>query len=95
MPASDSTRFPHGAACPLQVNKVYNEYAMSVQQKLHAAGFHADVDLSQNTLPKMIRNAQQAQYNFILVVGEKERVQVSPRKLFCLVTRHKCCRPID
>lgn len=54
------------------VNKVYNEYAMSVQQKLHAAGFHADVDLSQNTLPKMIRNAQQAQYNFILVVGEKE-----------------------
>ena len=72
MPASDSTRSPHGAACPLQVNKVYNEYAMSVQQKLHAAGFHADVDLSQNTLPKMIRNAQQAQYNFILVVGEKE-----------------------
>ncbi|XP_063780500.1 threonine--tRNA ligase 1, cytoplasmic-like [Pseudophryne corroboree] len=34
----------------------------------------ADVDLDQgSTLNKKIRNAQLAQYNFILVIGEKEK----------------------
>lgn len=34
----------------------------------------SDVDLDQScTLNKKIRNAQLAQYNFILVVGEKEK----------------------
>uniref|UniRef100_A0A803VT14 threonine--tRNA ligase n=1 Tax=Ficedula albicollis TaxID=59894 RepID=A0A803VT14_FICAL len=38
------------------------------------AGFMSDVDLDQScTLNKKIRNAQLAQYNFILVVGEKEK----------------------
>uniref|UniRef100_A0A803U163 threonine--tRNA ligase n=1 Tax=Anolis carolinensis TaxID=28377 RepID=A0A803U163_ANOCA len=38
------------------------------------AGFMADVDLDQScTLNKKIRNAQLAQYNFIFVVGEKEK----------------------
>uniref|UniRef100_A0A452VJQ1 threonine--tRNA ligase n=1 Tax=Ursus maritimus TaxID=29073 RepID=A0A452VJQ1_URSMA len=37
-------------------------------------GFMADVDLDHScTLNKKIRNAQLAQYNFILVVGEKEK----------------------
>lgn len=35
----------------------------------------ADVDLDDScTLNKKIRNAQLAQYNFILVVGEKEKI---------------------
>uniref|UniRef100_A0A2K5C927 threonine--tRNA ligase n=1 Tax=Aotus nancymaae TaxID=37293 RepID=A0A2K5C927_AOTNA len=38
-------------------------------------GFMADVDLDHScTLNKKIRNAQLAQYNFILVVGEKEKI---------------------
>ncbi|QRW25813.1 glycyl-tRNA synthetase [Rhizoctonia solani] len=32
----------------------------------------ADIDLTGDTLPKKIRNAEIAQYNFIVVVGEAE-----------------------
>uniref|UniRef100_A0A452VJS3 threonine--tRNA ligase n=1 Tax=Ursus maritimus TaxID=29073 RepID=A0A452VJS3_URSMA len=48
-----------------------------IQVSKHAffeEGFMADVDLDHScTLNKKIRNAQLAQYNFILVVGEKEK----------------------
>lgn len=50
----------------------YNEYAHSVGAALHAAGYYVDVDASTSTMKKKIREAQLAQYNFILVVGEKE-----------------------
>ena len=35
-------------------------------------GFYCDADLSENKLDKKIRNAQQAYYNFIFVVGREE-----------------------
>jgi threonyl-tRNA synthetase len=54
------------------VDPKYFAYASSVGAAMHAAGFHADVDTSSNTLNKKVREAQVAQYNFILVVGEKE-----------------------
>ncbi|XP_053859066.1 threonine--tRNA ligase 1, cytoplasmic [Vidua macroura] len=57
---------PVGPAC--------DEYAQKVRQHFHDAGFMADVDVDPGcTLNKKIRNAQLAQYNFILVVGEKEK----------------------
>ena len=37
-----------------------------------AAGFFVDADLSHRTLNKMVREAQLAQYNYILVVGAAE-----------------------
>ncbi|KAM9311870.1 threonine--tRNA ligase 1, cytoplasmic-like [Gastrophryne carolinensis] len=50
------------------------DYAQEVCTKFYDAGFMADVDLDHScTLNKKIRNAQLAQYNFILVVGEKEK----------------------
>ncbi|XP_078252751.1 threonine--tRNA ligase 1, cytoplasmic-like isoform X1 [Rhinoraja longicauda] len=55
------------------VGPTYEEYAQKVQRQFHEAGLMSDVDLDQGcTLNKKIRNAQLAQYNFILVVGEKE-----------------------
>lgn len=55
------------------VGGAYEEYAQKVRQDFHESGFMADVDLDPGcTLNKKIRNAQLAQYNFILVVGEKE-----------------------
>mgnify|MGYP006078741067 CR=1 FL=1 len=54
------------------VSKAFSEYAELVQKKIVAAGFYVDVDLSARTLPKMVREAQLAQYNFILVVGAQE-----------------------
>lgn len=50
----------------------YQPYAQEVRDKLHAAGFYADVDLSGNTLQKKVRNGQMLKYNFIFIVGEQE-----------------------
>lgn len=56
------------------VGPQYDEYADKVRLRLHDAGFMAEADLDAgDTMNKKIRNAQLAQYNFILVVGEKER----------------------
>ncbi|XP_044135655.1 threonine--tRNA ligase 2, cytoplasmic-like isoform X1 [Bufo gargarizans] len=50
------------------------DYAQQVCKEFFVAGFMADVDLDHScTLNKKIRNAQLAQYNFIFVVGEKEK----------------------
>ncbi|KAL0278422.1 UNVERIFIED_CONTAM: hypothetical protein PYX00_000249 [Menopon gallinae] len=52
----------------------FDNYATKVKEKLTGAGFNCDMDLDPgDTLNKKIRNAQLAQYNFILVVGEKEQ----------------------
>ncbi|XP_034026873.1 threonine--tRNA ligase 1, cytoplasmic [Thalassophryne amazonica] len=56
------------------VGPTCEEYAQKVQQEFHSSDFMTDVDLDPGcTLNKKIRNAQLAQYNFILVVGEKEK----------------------
>ncbi|PWN43492.1 threonyl-tRNA synthetase [Ceraceosorus guamensis] len=47
-------------------------YAESIKSKLWDLGFFTDVDLTAETLPKKIRTAEIAQYNFILVVGHSE-----------------------
>ncbi|XP_075699480.1 threonine--tRNA ligase, mitochondrial [Rhinoderma darwinii] len=50
------------------------DYAQEVHRMIHNQGLMADVDTDQGTtFSKKIRNAQVAQYNFILVVGEKEK----------------------
>ncbi|KAM4576835.1 threonine--tRNA ligase 1, cytoplasmic [Odontesthes bonariensis] len=56
------------------VGPTCEEYAEKVKQEFHNSGFMTDVDVDPGcTLNKKIRNAQLAQYNFILVVGEKEK----------------------
>ncbi|KAG7481331.1 hypothetical protein MATL_G00065580 [Megalops atlanticus] len=58
----------------IPVGPTCEEYAQKVQQEFHNGGLMSDVDLDPGcTLNKKIRNAQLAQYNFILVVGEKEK----------------------
>jgi len=48
------------------------EYCESVYLYLHQMGFMAEVDRSQGNIKKKIRNAQLAQWNYILVAGEDE-----------------------
>lgn len=43
----------------------HKDYAKEVAAKLWDAGLYADADLSDSTLPKKVRNAELAQYNFI------------------------------
>jgi len=54
------------------VDPKFSDYAKSVHERLFNEGYNVDVDYSGNTLNKKIRNAQVAQYNFILVVGANE-----------------------
>jgi threonyl-tRNA synthetase len=64
-------------AIVLPVTKAYNDFAEKVRLELFNFGYHVDSDLSDNKLPKKVRNAQLAQYNFILVVGQKEEAENS------------------
>eukprot|EP00898_Chlorokybus_atmophyticus_P006838 jgi/Chlat1/7155/Chrsp57S06829 len=57
--------------CP--VSDKFQAYAEKVKDQVYAAGFHVDVDSSDRKLQKKIREAQLAQYNYILVVGQDEQ----------------------
>ncbi|XP_065188479.1 threonine--tRNA ligase 1, cytoplasmic-like [Sycon ciliatum] len=56
----------------IPVMPVFNEYARKVSQHCHDAGFRAEVVDGTDSLNRKVRNAQVEQYNFILVVGQKE-----------------------
>jgi len=56
----------------IPVGRGFNDYAEEVRSVFHAARLFVDVDLSSNTLPKKVRTAQFAQYNFVFVVGAEE-----------------------
>ena len=61
---------PCASPCPCQVRKA-----------VHAAGFYADVDDSSKTFTRKLVEGQKAQYNFQLVVGDKDMPdKVSPRR---------------
>ncbi|XP_074299762.1 threonine--tRNA ligase, mitochondrial 1-like [Silene latifolia] len=47
-------------------------YAVEVRDQIHGAGFYVDLDTSDKTVNKKVRGAQLLQYNYILVVGEKD-----------------------
>jgi len=47
-------------------------FCEEVKAKLHKERFYVDVDGSKNTFQKKVRNAQVAQYNYQLVVGQAE-----------------------
>ncbi|XP_046661422.1 threonine--tRNA ligase 1, cytoplasmic-like isoform X6 [Homalodisca vitripennis] len=58
----------------IPVGPPFNDYAEKVKDQLYNAGFVCEVDSDAgDTMNKKIRNAQLAQYNFILVVGEREQ----------------------
>ncbi|KAI5106008.1 threonine--tRNA ligase, cytoplasmic-like [Silurus meridionalis] len=58
----------------LPVGDESEQYGLDVVQRLKKEGFMADLDTDHgSTLNKKIRSAQLSQYNYIFVVGEKER----------------------
>ncbi|KAG6708278.1 hypothetical protein I3843_06G068100 [Carya illinoinensis] len=56
--------------CP--VSEKSQPYALKVQDQIFKAGYYVDVDTTDRKIQKKVREAQLAQYNFILVVGEEE-----------------------
>ncbi|KAI9189803.1 threonyl-tRNA synthetase [Blastocladiella emersonii ATCC 22665] len=59
-------------ALVVPVAPVYNAYAKEVASTLWDAGFYVEADLTEFTLNKKVRNAEIAQWNFILIVGGEE-----------------------
>jgi threonyl-tRNA synthetase len=59
-------------AMVIPVSHANDEYARAAQKQLFDAGFEVDVDCSDLTLNKKIRNAETGFYSFIFVVGNKE-----------------------
>ncbi|KAG4301378.1 hypothetical protein PCK1_002304 [Pneumocystis canis] len=58
-------------------NNVYYQISgfkngLNVIQEIHKRIFYVDMDLSQRTLAKMIRDAWGKAYNFIIIIGDKE-----------------------
>ncbi|XP_022997466.1 threonine--tRNA ligase, mitochondrial 1-like [Cucurbita maxima] len=56
--------------CP--VSEKSQSYALKVRDLIHHAGYFVDVDVTDRKIQKKVREAQLAQYNYILVVGEEE-----------------------
>ncbi|KAH7570250.1 hypothetical protein ACOSP7_018273 [Xanthoceras sorbifolium] len=56
--------------CP--VSEKSQPYALQVQDQIKQAGYYVDVDTTDRKIQKKVREAQLAQFNFILVVGEEE-----------------------
>jgi threonyl-tRNA synthetase len=54
------------------ISAVSVPYAKEVRAALRGAGFHAEVDVADKKMQKKVREAQLAQFNYILVVGEAE-----------------------
>eukprot|EP01121_Diplochlamys_sp_Union-15-3_P005633 TRINITY_DN1596_c0_g1_i1.p1 TRINITY_DN1596_c0_g1~~TRINITY_DN1596_c0_g1_i1.p1 ORF type:complete len:747 (-),score=168.90 TRINITY_DN1596_c0_g1_i1:3-2243(-) len=57
----------------MSVAQSAEDYAREVYNHFHSAGFYVDLDVSDRTLPKKVFDAETSNYNFMLVVGEKEK----------------------
>ena len=69
-------RFPLWIS-PLQVRLLtvadrHQPYADEIAKAIKSAGFHCDVDHAAESVSKKVRNAQLAQINYILTIGDKE-----------------------
>ena len=63
--------------CPVQaivlpIAEQHHEYAQVVTQTLEQAGLRVEIDASNNTLNKRIRNAQKQKVPFMIILGDKE-----------------------
>jgi threonyl-tRNA synthetase len=56
----------------LPISEKAADYCESVYKYLHKKGFECTVDRSSGQINKKVRNAQLAQWNYILVAGEEE-----------------------
>eukprot|EP00008_Paramoeba_atlantica_P014243 CAMPEP_0201489228 /NCGR_PEP_ID=MMETSP0151_2-20130828/21390_1 /ASSEMBLY_ACC=CAM_ASM_000257 /TAXON_ID=200890 /ORGANISM="Paramoeba atlantica, Strain 621/1 / CCAP 1560/9" /LENGTH=700 /DNA_ID=CAMNT_0047874747 /DNA_START=251 /DNA_END=2353 /DNA_ORIENTATION=+ len=57
----------------LPISVAHMDYAKKIQSIFHAAGYHVDLDSSDHTINRKVREAQTSQYNYMLVVGDQER----------------------
>ncbi len=56
----------------IPVSEKYIDYAKKIESKLLLRDYFVEINSTNFTLNKKIRNAQIEQYNYIVIVGEKE-----------------------
>ena len=49
------------------ISEGVHDYAQEVRRRLRAQRFHAQIDLSNTTVPRKVREAQLNKFNYILV----------------------------
>lgn len=54
------------------ISEKHLDYANQIRDELRKYKYYVDVDESDNTVPKKVREAQLQMYNYIIVVGQKE-----------------------
>lgn len=59
----------------LPISEKANDYCQSVYLYFHRLGYNVMVDSTQGQVNKKVRNAQIAQWNYILVAGEQEMAE--------------------
>eukprot|EP01099_Mayorella_cantabrigiensis_P000879 TRINITY_DN1370_c0_g1_i3.p1 TRINITY_DN1370_c0_g1~~TRINITY_DN1370_c0_g1_i3.p1 ORF type:complete len:415 (+),score=100.48 TRINITY_DN1370_c0_g1_i3:46-1290(+) len=69
----------------IPVSEKFLKYAEAVHEQIHQKGFYVDIERSDKTLQKKIRESQLTQYNYLLVVGEKEEKE----NTVCVRTREE------
>jgi threonyl-tRNA synthetase len=57
----------------IPVAAVFDDYAKQIAADLKAAGFRAEIDLSDQRMNAKIRNAQNQKIPYMLILGEKEK----------------------
>jgi threonyl-tRNA synthetase len=57
---------------PVSASSPMTEYALDIKQRLTASGYYVDLDSSDNSLSKKIRNATLESVNYVVILGEKE-----------------------
>lgn len=50
-------------------------HLLQVRRQLRGVKLHVEVDVSDRTMQKKVREAQLSQYNYIFVIGEQEKVR--------------------
>ena len=56
----------------IPVNEVHNEYAQEIYATLQKAGFRVEIDTSDDSMGKKIRNAKKEKLPYFIVIGDKE-----------------------
>ena len=54
------------------ISEKYLEYARKVYEELKKQGFEVEIDDSDASISKKVRNGQLAQFNYILILGDQE-----------------------
>ncbi|KAJ0237587.1 hypothetical protein HA466_0249550 [Hirschfeldia incana] len=58
--------------CSSSNNEIQRSYAEQVRNQIHETGYNVDVDTTDRNISEKVGEAEIAQYNYILVVGDEE-----------------------